>query len=371
MARGLLEGFDAKSKQNENTFFNSDVIQVYVENEEDVPFWKYFFNKKNLKTKISPSSRGIIERGKDSVLSYLNNVGKYLILCVDSDFDYLFHNATKRSEIVNTNPYVFHTYLHSIESYKCYAETLNNVIIEATLNDNEIFDCVDFLNNFSKIIYNLFIHFIYYEKNYEIKLEKFKAECVLKQNELLIDDFYIWKSQNQPTQIFSLKNGFNKNIELKEKTIDISTKGKNELLEINEKVKQTLLNLPKIEEEKLNQIKNDLLKLGVNENNTYLFIQGHALMDEIVLKFLNPIFKHLENEYSNIFDEAKKEIEEERKLENITRAKNHYKKIVYTNNNDKMSTIERILFNHKFFEKCEFANKIMEDIDIYINNNLN
>ena len=74
--------------ENQNKLLDRTTIRVYVENEDDVPFWKYFFTKANIDTVISPASKGNLERGKKTVLFYENQANASLLLCVDSDYDY-------------------------------------------------------------------------------------------------------------------------------------------------------------------------------------------------------------------------------------------------------------------------------------------
>ncbi len=354
MGKQIDDKLNEATFRNENELHDKKIIRVYVENDEDVPFWKFFFDKRNLKTKITPAQKGIIERGKQSVLHFADRAGKYFVLCVDSDFDYLLQNSTKQSELVNCNPYIFHTYIHSIESYKCYAETLQSVIIEATLIDNDIFDCVSFLEEYSKTIFDLFVYFFYFEKKHCIEFEKFTT---IKFSNAI----------SHPIHQFPLKESFNKNIALSK--IDISGHGKEQLNELQKKINETLSDLPKIAEQELLQIKNELSELGVNEYNTYLFIQGHALHDNVVLKFLNSIFDNLKNEQLDVYKSAKQTTIDNGKLENMDKERENYKKIAFTSKKDEMTTIERVLFNHKFFEKCPFSSNILNDIDKYINSN--
>jgi len=100
MGTSIVDRLNGKTFQSKNELYNKQVIQVYVENEEDVPFWKYFFDKKNLKTKISPADKGSVERGKQSVLAFSDRVNKFFVLCVDSDFDYLLQKSTSQSKLV-------------------------------------------------------------------------------------------------------------------------------------------------------------------------------------------------------------------------------------------------------------------------------
>ena len=83
--------------------------------------------------------------------------GRDMIACVDADYDYLLQGITENSRSVIECPYVFHTYVYAIENFHCYAPSLHNVCVMATLNDHDIFDFVWFLTRYSEIIYPLFV----------------------------------------------------------------------------------------------------------------------------------------------------------------------------------------------------------------------
>jgi len=159
------------------------IVRVFVENEDDIPFWKDIFDKFNLRTKIHPASEISLARGKKEVLKQKNRVGKFLILCVDSDYDYLLQGHTDNSKTINESPYIFQTYTYSIENYKCYAESLHRVMVRATLQDKqELFDYVRFLKEYSVIIYDLFIYSLHYTKE---KSDGFTIEDFSKTIKLL------------------------------------------------------------------------------------------------------------------------------------------------------------------------------------------
>ena len=136
-------------------------IMVYVENEDDIPFWWGVFDRyaPHLHFEINFPS---FARGKKEVLKI--QAGKYLLLCVDSDYDYLLQDATEVSRRINHDPYIFQTYAYSIENYKCYAESLRGVCVLSSLNDKEVFDLVEFIKLYSRIIYELFLYSYNLEK---------------------------------------------------------------------------------------------------------------------------------------------------------------------------------------------------------------
>ena len=294
------------------------VISVYVENEDDVPFWKDIFDKQNLKTKIYPASKTSLDRGKVEVLKLKDKTGEFLILCVDSDYDYLLQKKTEISKTIIENPFIFQTYTYSIENYKCYAESLYSVIVKATLQDKrELFDYNLFLEKYSSIIYDLFIYSFHNEKN---KLDKFSIE------------------------------DFSKIIKLLE-NVDFSTQGEKALEKLNKKVERKIKKLDELSEIQILNYQKELKKLGLIRENTYLFIKGHILNDNVVLMFLKPIEKYLRTERRKQINELKKDSEEA-----INRRNQYNKSIV---------NVDLVLRMNTNYYDCFLMRKIEKDIEKY------
>ena len=120
-------------------------IAAYVESYDDVFFWRMvlsgFENDRRYFEVMLPSKINL-SKGKKQVLMNLvgDNLGEDMIACVDADYDFLIQGATKTSEKIISSPYVFHTYVYAIENFQCYAPSLHNVCVMATLNDRSVFD---------------------------------------------------------------------------------------------------------------------------------------------------------------------------------------------------------------------------------------
>jgi hypothetical protein len=233
------------------------------------------------------------------------------------------------------------------------------VVVDATLNDEVIFDYTFFLEEYSKVIYDLFIYFFWYDQQHQVNYSLFSAEYLSMNEQKDEKEMENWKKENEPKHIFPLKKGFCPTISLSE--IDISDNGRAALLDLAKSVKIKLQNLPQIPDEEITATKLALQELGLTDKNTYLFIQGHTLYDNVVRVFLNPIFTQLRNkkfdEYNNSSDS-----EEQKGIKRDT-----YKKKVITSKNDEMSAIERELYGHKYYEECPFSEKIYQAIRIAIN----
>lgn len=136
------------------------LVRVFVEGYEDVAFWRGVFDRFTnpyLRFEISVPSREDLPKGKKVLLGMIPQASDELLLCVDSDFDYLFHNSTEQSRELLSCDRMFHTYAYATENYLCYAPSLHNVCVRATKNDTRIFDFERFMADYSRIIYPLFL----------------------------------------------------------------------------------------------------------------------------------------------------------------------------------------------------------------------
>lgn len=242
-----------------------DRIVAYVESYDDILFWRnilsQFENEKRYFEVMLPNIGKRLERGKKSAITALaanKQLGEYMIACVDADYDYLMQGCSSTSKAVLENPYVFHTYVYSIENLQCYAQGLHNVCVMATLNDHVRFDFVGFLHAYSQIIYPLFVWNVWHYRHE--RFDKFS----------LIDLCHL------------IETG-----KLKSATI-------NEALEhLQSKVQRKVLfferHLPnKVQE--VNELEKELReKLGIRPEETYLYVQGHFLFEHVVA----PLVQHV------------------------------------------------------------------------------
>lgn len=133
-------------------------VVVYVESYDDVFFWNDLLSlvrDEGVEFEVMLPSRTSLGRGKKIALS--NRLGPHMIACVDADYDYLMQGATPTSAQLCTSPFVLHTHVYAIESLQCYAATLHNVCVMATLNDRRLFDFEPFMARFSEIVFPLLV----------------------------------------------------------------------------------------------------------------------------------------------------------------------------------------------------------------------
>jgi hypothetical protein len=232
-------------------------------------FWRMVlsgFENEKMYFEVMLPSKVNLSKGKKQVLMNLvgDNLGEDMIACVDADYDFLIQGATKTSEKIISSPYVFHTYVYAIENFQCYAPSLHNVCVMATLNDHSVFDFQAYLREYSKAIFPLFVWNIWhYRRNIY--------------GEFTITDF------NRVIELggFTLENPENSIRNVRRK--------------VGTKIRQLQQRHPDAKESYL-ALKEELKQLGVAPQQTYMFIQGHHLFDNIIVPVLKKVCDRLIHE---------------------------------------------------------------------------
>lgn len=241
-------------------------IVAYVEAYDDIFFWRMVlgrFENEHRYFEVMLPTHNRLSRGKKSVLASLvfNKTGKDMLACVDADYDYLLQGRTEASREVCDNPYVLHSYAYAIENYQCYAPSLHDVCVAVTLNDRSIFDFDSFLTQYSQIIYPLFVWNIHlYRRG--------------KNNQFSISDF------NKIVAIGHFATA-------KSRLLLDTLRSK-----VGHKVAELQRHYPK-EMEKVKATAEDMVRLGVTPETTYLYIQGHHLFDNVVVPMLQAVCDQL------------------------------------------------------------------------------
>ncbi len=237
-------------------------VIVFVESYDDIFFWRDVlseFENDSLGFEVVLPSRTNLSRGKKSAM--VNRLGKGLgssmIACVDADYDYLMQGHTAASQLMLGNPYVIHTVVYAIENYQCSAESLHNVCVMATLNDHQIFDFVAFLQTYSRIIYDLFVWSMWFyrcNRGNEFSLTSFCNITMMQKLNIA----------NPEEALDKLKKEVNRKIAYLQRNY-LEAKGK------------------------IEPLKKELEELGLKPDNTYLYVQGHHLKDDVVMRALEPV----------------------------------------------------------------------------------
>ena len=248
-------------------------IVVYVESYDDVFFWRSVLGRyeddKLTFDIMLPSRNQHLDRGKKAAISnMLKGVGRDMIACVDADSDYILQGATEMSRQMLENPYIFHTYAYAIENFQCYAKGLHETCVMVTLNDHRIFNFERFLQSYSQTIWPLFVWHVVFLQRRKMTMHfdmcEFNKVVVLPSVRIQNPKWAIeYLSKKVRAKMFQLERRF-----------------------------------PKLKDA-LPETERMLRDLGINDNNTYLYIQGHHLFDLVVSPVVQTVCDILRNEQEN------------------------------------------------------------------------
>ena len=243
-------------------------IVAYVESYDDISFWRSVFddyeNSKYHFEVMLPARSSLTKGKKQAMMNMLGKAyGKNMIACVDSDYDYLLQGATSTSRQLIENPYVLHTYAYAIENLKCNAASLKQVCVLSTLNDKNVIDFEEFMKLYSQICFPLFAWNILLYRKRDTKSMSMLSFCEI----VRLSSFTIG---NPAYSLQQLSRRVEHNIGLLEKRF------------------------PEYIGEQ-QQLMKELTDLGVSPDETYFYIQGHHMMNGVVLRMLTPICRHLRN----------------------------------------------------------------------------
>ena len=248
-------------------------IVVYVESYDDVFFWRSVLGRyeddKLTFDIMLPSRNQHLDRGKKAAISnMLKGVGRDMIACVDADYDYILQGATEMSRQMLENPYIFHTYAYAIENFQCYAKGLHETCVMVTLNDHRIFNFERFLQSYSQTIWPLFVWHVVFMQRRKMTMHfdmcEFNKVVVLPSVRIQNPKWAIeYLSKKVRAKMFQLERRF-----------------------------------PKLKDA-LPETERMLRDLGINDNNTYLYIQGHHLFDLVVSPVVQTVCDVLRNEQEN------------------------------------------------------------------------
>ena len=243
-------------------------IIAYVESYDDISFWRSVFNEYEngrYHFEVMLPARSSLTKGKkQAMMNMLGKAyGKNMIACVDSDYDYLLQGATSTSRQLIDNPYVLHTYAYAIENLKCNAASLKQVCVLSTLNDRNVIDFNEFMRLYSQICFPLFAWNILFYRKHDTKSMSILSFCEI----VRLSSFTIG---NPAYSLQQLSQRVEHNIALLEKRFPQYTQEHQSLMK-------------------------ELVELGINPEETYFYIQGHHLMNNVILRMLTPICRHLRN----------------------------------------------------------------------------
>lgn len=244
-------------------------IVAYVESYDDVFFWRSLlgeFESSEYYFEVMLPSSDSLQKGKKAALMNRlgNGLGQNMIACVDADYDYLLQGATNTSRQITRSRYVLHTYAYAIENFQCYAESLHEACVMATLNDRSIVDIPAFMRLYSQTIFPLFA-------------------------------WSVWFYRKGILNKFSITD-FNNTVSLGPVNLNRPEEALSALAERVRRKLHWLENRFSRVRTEVKTLQTELKQLGVTPETTYLFIQGHNLFENVVLKLLYPICAQLRRE---------------------------------------------------------------------------
>lgn len=244
-------------------------VVAYVESFDDIFFWRSLlqeFETKDVYFEVMLPSRTSLSKGKK--IAMMNQLGEqlgdYMIACVDADYDWLLQGKTCAGQQMLSSPYIFHTYVYAIENYQCYAPGLHTACVMSTLNDRQVIDYEAFLANYSHIIWPLFVWSVWSYAYGGYKTYTLSAFCETV-------SFHDIRISNPTHALELLQRRVNKQIAW-----------------LQHKFPQAKKTYP--------EMRQQLLNLGVRPEECYLYMQGHALFDNVVMTMLAPVCALLRKE---------------------------------------------------------------------------
>lgn len=334
MSTGLLDNLYILPKkiQPKNS---PELVYVLVESYEDTGFWEdifYPYQSKKVNFEVKPCTHSAkANHGKSQALKRANQATKNLIVCIDSDYDYLLQNNTTVSKKINNHEFIFQTYAYAIENLRCYAPYLRVLCTKATNNSSNILDLEELMQAYSEIIAPLFLWSVWLEKEKKASTHfSIKDFCKIiavepKNEEEAFEDFY--------------KNRLDL---LQSKTIA--------------KCEELAVKFPKYAENTL-EFSEELSALGWQANETYLFAKGHTILPQVVRHFLQPLCEKLKHE--RLAEILSKRINDNEKEAD----KLHYE--------NKLQDITTLLNLNTEFKVCHLYLKLKTNLDIYTNKYFN
>ena len=304
------------------------LVRVFVEGYEDVAFWRCIFDNFTnpyLRFEISVPTREDLPKGKKVLINNAKRANSTLLLCMDSDFDYLLSDDDAQSRMIVEHPYMFHTYAYATENYLCYAPSLHNVCVKATKNDTRIFSFETFLADYSRTIYPLFL-------------------------------WYVYSASKHTENVFPLVD-FKASVRLN--YLDIPDNGRNTIEWLARQVarrEQALeYQYPDIAKE-IPRFGEYLRTKGVEPELTYLFMHGHTLMDNVVMVILHDVCEKLrQHSIAKIVASSKEGVALNNEMSN------------YKNT---LRSIRDVLLDNDNYTTCPLYKKLKADIQRYIDSTI-
>ena len=265
----MLEEADSEHFQKESGILGRPFIKVYVEAFDDVVLWEKIFNEAkslagvNVDLEVSPIGDEASSDGKAKVLKQHPTAGPPLLLCVDSDYDFVAKGYREQSTLINENEFIFQTYCYSLENFLCDPDGLPALFTQASKR-TALTEEVGYGETFTKI-----------------------GEQILPP---LLMMLYLLKVEADNFSFSGYSRRLTSSISFISATQDINKR----IVQITADMSLLKLDLEQAFSADLDQPFNDWLQ-AVNaffEGQWHLVVRGHDLLDKVVL----PIAKQICND---------------------------------------------------------------------------
>ena len=140
-----------------DAFHRGSLLSVLCEDIYDEDFWRCIIEDAmpSLKDKLdfpNPNQKGT--RGKDVLKNLKNYVNKKMIICVDSDCEYLYDNKVW---YIDTT-YIYHTIVHSRENFQCNHLSLNEICKDIAHKSYDFITLFEEISKSISIIFYIWVH---------------------------------------------------------------------------------------------------------------------------------------------------------------------------------------------------------------------
>jgi hypothetical protein len=302
--------------------FEQNAITILLEDETDFSFWNSIFAKYKPKNIKLVTDYGGKNRGKQNLIkTNLHSLNKNLVLCIDSDYDYLQDNS------MFAKSFLFHTYTYAVENHKLCPTNLNNLCAEFLgFEVSQYLDFEVFIAQFSEVTYDLLRYHVYF---------------------LLTNNTNFQITEAKLNEYFSIPETENETY--------LHDNGKHYLVEIAKKIKKVVKILDnKSQNIDFQEVNIIFEKHQITKNNCYLFLMGHPIYDniEILLKNIAKIYarKHHDKTLQN------------------KQLKEHYSTMTGIYKDIEVKIKDKLVDNHLrclIYSNCLLFDKIENDVKLF------
>jgi hypothetical protein len=302
-------------------------ISVLVEDIYDQRLWECIIEnvKPELRDKIdfpNPVPKGT--RGKDVLKKFKDFVSEKLIICVDSDCEYLYDD-----QVWYIAKYIYHTVVYSKENFQCHHLSLNEICKDLTTKRYDNFQTL--LENISRKVAPLFYIWFYLREN---QLQSFDETAI--NNEIFTRILRF-----QGTEFYQIGDESILYQKIEERVNNI-------LISLRNEMGETWYDATF--EHDIPEIKKRLLEqYSIQEEKILAFYYGHSVLEEFVQPFMQTIIKILTNLKIEEVRQNLSEATEQIINETISRIENIARKDIDT----KLSDSFKYLIAHNVDENME------------------